>query len=237
MNHKISSIVVGAVLSALFTADAHANRACCSPDGICKMVQARDECAGGEIQERGVTCADNPCEIACEDALAALQQELADTRQERDQALADLQTCQDNCGPVCGDGICDCDEEDNCCEDCACPSCESCVDGTCQSDCEDGTCDPACEDCNSCLADCPPTCGDGTCECGEDFDTCADDCPCALESQSCADTPCCEGFECQDVFGLSCFPCPVAGDVCIIFTGCCPGLSCAAVGGGFGVCE
>ena len=61
MRHKISSIVVGAVLSALFTADAHANRACCSPDGTCTMVQSRDECANGEIQGRGVTCADQPC--------------------------------------------------------------------------------------------------------------------------------------------------------------------------------
>ncbi len=235
MNHKISSIVVGAVLSALFTADAQANRACCSTDGTCKMVQERDQCANGEIQGRGVTCADNPC---CEEALAALQQELAALQQELDQALADLQACQDNCGPVCGDDICECAEEDNCCEDCGCPSCESCVGGTCQSDCGDGTCDPACEDCNSCQTDCATTCGDGTCECGEDFDTCEEDCPCAGELQSCEDRLCCEGFECRQGFGLSCFPCPVAGDFCTIFSGCCPGLSCVIVDEEFfGVCE
>ena len=93
MNHKISSIVVGAVLSALFTADAHANRACCSSDGTCKMVQSREACAGGEIQGRGVTCADNPC---CEEALAACQQELA-------QALDDL-ACPRGCG-CCSDFV------------------------------------------------------------------------------------------------------------------------------------
>ncbi len=118
MNHKISSIVVGAVLSALFTADAHANRACCFPDGSCTMVREKGECAGGEIQGRGVTCADNPCGPSCEDALAALQDELAELQLQLDAALADLQTCEENCGPTCGDGVCECDEENNCCEDC-----------------------------------------------------------------------------------------------------------------------
>ncbi len=59
MKHKFSRILVGAVLSALFTGDAHANRACCFPDGSCSMVREKGECADGEIQERGVTCADN----------------------------------------------------------------------------------------------------------------------------------------------------------------------------------
>ncbi len=209
------------------------------------MVREKAQCANGVIQERGVTCADNPCRISCEDALAACQQELAQALDDLDDCDDDLficddnlQTCQDNCGPVCGDGICDCDEEDNCCEDCGCPSCESCVGGTCQSDCGDGTCDPACEDCNSCPTDCPTICGDGTCECGEDFDTCADDCPCAGELQSCADTLCCEGFECVEAFGPVCAPCDVAGDSCFIFSGCCPGLSCVIVDEEFfGVCE
>lgn len=93
MKHKISSIVVGAVLSALFTADAHANRACCFSDGTCDMVREREQCADGVIQDRGVTCADNPCEIDCEDALAACQQDL-------DQALADLDDCRKNLADV-----------------------------------------------------------------------------------------------------------------------------------------
>lgn len=42
--------------------------------------------------------------------------------------------------------------------------------------CGDGTCDPECEDCNTCLEDCPPTCGDDTCECVEGCSDCPEDC-------------------------------------------------------------
>ncbi len=110
MKHKFARILVGAVLSALFTADAHANRACCSTDGTCKMVQERDQCANGEIQGRGVTCADNPC---CEEELAFTQQKL-------EQALADLEACQqalaqsgDCQGELdfCEDNLDDCDDD------------------------------------------------------------------------------------------------------------------------------
>ena len=89
MKHKIASIVLGAVLSALFTTDALANRACCFPDGTCGMVREREACTDfdGVIQGRGITCADNPCDIDCEDLLAACEQEL-------EQALADLARCQ-----------------------------------------------------------------------------------------------------------------------------------------------
>ena len=38
MKHKFASIVLGAVLPVLFTANAYANRACCFPDATCAMV-------------------------------------------------------------------------------------------------------------------------------------------------------------------------------------------------------
>ena len=191
MNHKISSIVVGAVLSALFTADAQANRACCSSDGTCKMVQTRDECTG-EIQGRGVTCADNPC---CEDALAALQQEL-------DLALADLEACQQalaqeqNDLDDCDDDLFICDENLQTCEDNA----PTCGDGICECGEDSDTC---AEDCAACAGD-SESCADAPCcegfVCLEVFQFCS---PCHIAGEACFATSCCTGLSCVFVSGLS----------------------------------
>jgi hypothetical protein len=131
-------------------------------------------------------------------------------------------------GPICGDGICDRDEDSTTCA----RDCPPCGNGVCE----------AFESCESCVGDCGGcACGDGWCTSGE-CASCAQDCP--------------DGCFCGDVcaFGPpqdpSCGPCQA--EVCAIEPSCCAdfwhpgcafaaesicGVDCGFVVCGDGVCE
>jgi hypothetical protein len=67
--------------------------------------------------------------------------------------------CPEDCA-ICGDGICDINE------DLSCPDCAVCGDGICSAG----------ETRSNCLIDCV-VCGDGICDYLEDYGLCPDDCP------------------------------------------------------------
>lgn len=128
----------------------------------------------------------------------------------------------------CGNGSCEsaCSEDcNNCAQDCACPSCQQCVNGSCTTTCGNGTCEPSCaEDCGSCATDCGcgpcdqcvggtcvGNCGNEVCEpaCSENCNNCAEDCACA-PGQECVNGECtsdgCPNGTCDG--GEDCDTCP-----------------------------
>ncbi len=123
---------------------------------------------------------------------------------------------------VCGDGICDTNED---CNSCAgdCGACPVCPDGICNGtedctscptdcgacpQCGDGICNGN-EDCVSCPADCSncPVCGDGQCDSSENCANCPQDCPCP----TCGDGACNGNEDCASC-AVDCGPCPTCPD-------------------------
>ena len=132
--------------------------------------------------------------------------------------------CPEDCGSCCGNGVCDCGEnqctcKDDCGDPCggnlcgddgcggscgSCPEGQTCQAGQCKAVCGDGKCAEAgVETCCNCPADCGSCCGNGGCDCGENKCTCTEDCgePCA--GKQCGDDGC----------GATCGTCP-AGKSC-----------------------
>ena len=84
----------------------------------------------------------------------------------------DAESCPDDCSPACGDGLCTHAEDARDCSD-DCP--ESCGDALCTHE----------ETPESCADDCLAVCGDGACTHDEDADICPEDC-----RATCGDSAC-----------------------------------------------
>lgn len=115
-------------------------------------------------------------------------------------------------GPtVCGDAVCDIDEDaatcpadcPDACGDALCTGSED--PATCPADCPDACGDALCtgnEDAATCPADCPDTCGDALCTGSEDPATCGADCPDACGDALCTGS---EGTtNCPEDCGTAC---------------------------------
>jgi hypothetical protein len=123
------------------------------------------------------------------------------------------------CRPVCGDGLCEVEEEGRCSADCYCgdglcarnensTSCGTDCGGTTPPTqyCGNGVCEGT-ETFSTCPGDCDPpqTCDwDGRCDPGEDYDSCPSDCPpewdCFCGDGFC-DLTCEDSFTCYDDCG------------------------------------
>jgi len=138
------------------------------------------------------------------------------------------QSCAQDCGDCCGNGVCDKYPTENCftCpEDCG-DVCEEtpCGDGVCDMDNADGYT----ESCQTCPKDCecPPGCGDGNLDEGEECDDGN------LDPGDGCDTDCktehpesCSNSACEPDLGENCVTCP---EDC---TECCPDGLCDQDGG------
>lgn len=167
--------------------------------------------------------------------------------------------------PVCGDGLCDPDENLWCPQDCestfcgdwVCNGLEDC--SSCPGDC--GSCAPivcsnglceAGETCSNCAADCGscpanPVCGNTLCETGESCSSCAGDCG-ACPEPACGNLVCEEGESCSSCSedcgtcgdgggggGTTCNPPQACGPTCQNFI-CEAGESCSSCAFDCGSC-